>query len=197
MNVLKELDAAGAVLLGKHFVYTSGKHGPDFVRIDALLSDDDLFNRICRELVQSYADYEVEAVTACKDDRCNKLAYISAEHLGVEAGSGESLGGKRTLVVEDVLTTGGSVADICSEATLFGAYVIGASVICNRGGVTPEQLGVARLDTLVTVSMDAFNPEDCGLCANEIPIVDDVGRGATFKQNNPDHAGGYESLLAA
>ncbi len=42
MKVMDELSDAGAVLQGNHFVYKSGKHGPDFIRIDALLFNDDL-----------------------------------------------------------------------------------------------------------------------------------------------------------
>ncbi len=195
MNVLEELDQAGAILADQHFVYSSGMHGPDFVRIDALMSQSNLFTRVCGELVSGFLNDEVEVVTACSNDRCSRIAHLSAEHLGVEAGSAEAVRGKRTLVVEDVLTTGTEVIKIRQHAQDFGAQVIGAGIILNRGSVTASTLGVPRLETLVNVNLLAFEPDQCELCESGKPIVEDVGRGAIFRQRYPEYVGGFVRIL--
>jgi hypothetical protein len=41
-----------------------------------------------------------------------------------------------------------------------------------------------------------MSPEDCSLCADNVPIVTDIGHGADFQEKNPDYAGGYKQLLS-
>ncbi len=99
-------------------------------------------------------------------------------------------------MVEDLLTTGGSVLKVCREAEKHGAEIIGVSVICNRGGVTAEQLGVPRLEALASVSFAAVDPGECELCKNNVPIVEDIGHGESYKAEHPDYEGGYIKLLS-
>ena len=99
------------------------------------------------------------------------------------------------LVVEDLLTTGGSVAKVCRQIEHLGGNVIGVSAVVNRGGVTAEDLGVPKLNALAEVSFEAVDHVDCLLCKEEVPIVEDVGHGDKFRRANPDYAGGYEKLL--
>ena len=200
MKLMERLEGAGAVVQGKHFVYTRGQHGPDYVRIDALLSKEnqELLFELCGEMAAPFKNDDIEAVTACAEDRCNRLADYIAEHLGVKATSGKLLHGRKTLIGEDVLTTGEGVVKIRRAAESHGAYIVGASVIVNRGRITKEQLGVPRLEVLANVPLLAYEPNECGLCTERIPIVVDegIGSGSAYKLDHPNYAGGYQKLLS-
>jgi orotate phosphoribosyltransferase len=75
----------------------------------------------------------------------------------------------RVLVVEDVLTTGGSTRETIQVATAAGGRVVGAASIVDRSG------GAARFDVpfvaLLDVDLPAYQPEACPLCAKGLPVV--------------------------
>ena len=98
------------------------------------------------------------------------------------------------LIVEDLLTTGGSVEKVAREIEKVGGSVVGISVVCNRGGVNAEQLNVPRLTALAEVDFTAVEPADCELCAIHTPIVEDMGHGDDYKKEHPEYAGGYVKL---
>lgn len=75
----------------------------------------------------------------------------------------------RVLVVEDVITTGGSTRETVDVATAAGATVIGAAAIVNRGRVE-ERLGLPFY-ALVKMEVPVYQPETCPLCANGDPVV--------------------------
>lgn len=213
LDVLAELDRSGAVLLGRHFVYTSGKHGSGYINMDPLFSDVRLTARICGLLVAPFLD-EIEvvaapavggvalsvlaALAACEGER--EVNAVWADKAGDDfrferAGFAERIRGKHVLVVEDLLTTGGSVAKVCREVERLGGILIGVSVVCNRGRLTASDLGVARLEELARVDFEAVDAGSCELCAALVPIVTDVGHGARFQLERPDYAGGFARLL--
>lgn len=211
MDTLKELEFAGAVLLDRHFVYKSGKHGSGYINMDPLFPDVDLVMSICKELVSPFrGEYTAVASPATGGVvlafACAMCSYregqvaVWADKVGDDfaferAGFVDHLIGRRVLVVEDLLTTGGSVIKVCREAEKHGATIVGVSAIVNRGGVTAQQLGVPRLESLASASLSAVDPRDCKLCASGVPIVEDIGHGAAYKAEYPDYAGGYIKLL--
>ena len=75
----------------------------------------------------------------------------------------------RVLVVEDVVTTGGSTRETMQVASASGAQVVGAAAIVDRSGGR-AQLGVP-FEALLTLEVPTYQPEDCPLCAKGLPIV--------------------------
>ena len=77
--------------------------------------------------------------------------------------------GERVLVVEDVLTTGGSTRETMELARALGASVVGAAAIVDRSG------GAADLDVpfraLLTLSLPAYDAGACPLCAQGLPVT--------------------------
>ena len=77
--------------------------------------------------------------------------------------------GDRVLVVEDVVTTGGSTRETIDVARAQGASVVGAAAIIDRSG------GSQNLDVpfhaLATVSLPTYQPDACPLCARGEPVV--------------------------
>jgi orotate phosphoribosyltransferase len=77
--------------------------------------------------------------------------------------------GDRVLVVEDVLTTGGSTRETMQVAVAAGAQVVGVAAVVDRSG------GSAAFDvpfvSLVSVTLPTFQPDACPLCARGLPVV--------------------------
>jgi len=77
--------------------------------------------------------------------------------------------GERVLVVEDVVTTGGSTQETVDVARAAGGMVVGAAAIIDRSS------GTQRIDVpfhaLATISLPTYEPEHCPLCADGEPIV--------------------------
>jgi orotate phosphoribosyltransferase len=75
----------------------------------------------------------------------------------------------RVLVVEDVLTTGGSTRETIQVAVAAGGRVVGAASIVDRSG------GAARFDVpfhaVLSVELPTYQPEACPLCAKGVPLV--------------------------
>jgi orotate phosphoribosyltransferase len=77
--------------------------------------------------------------------------------------------GEKVLVVEDVVTTGGSTRETIEVARAAGAQVVGAAAIIDRSG------GQQRIDVpfhaLATISLPTYDPASCPLCAAGQPVV--------------------------
>lgn len=75
----------------------------------------------------------------------------------------------RVLIVEDVMTTGGSTRETAQVAEQHGAHVVGAAAIVDRGD-NAATLNLP-LQTLVQMHVPTYQPEQCPLCAKGIPAV--------------------------
>lgn len=103
------------------------------------------------------------------------------EYFTIKRGYDKLLRGKRVGIVEDLLTTGGSVRKVVEAVRAAGGNVVSVGVLANRGGVTHEDLGdVPKLHALVNITMDAWDESDCLLCAQGVPVNTDVGHGRQF-----------------
>ncbi len=77
--------------------------------------------------------------------------------------------GERAVVVEDVITTGGSTRDVIATLRAAGANVLAAGSIIDRSGGQAD-VGVPRV-SLATLNVVAYPPESCPLCQQGIPVV--------------------------
>jgi len=103
------------------------------------------------------------------------------EKFVIKRGYDKLVNGKRVLVVEDVLTSGGSVKKVVRAVRECGGLVVGVGALCNRGGVTAQTIwDVPKLETLVSLSLGVWPEEDCPLCKKGVPINTDVGTGREF-----------------
>jgi orotate phosphoribosyltransferase len=201
-EVLRVLGEVGAVIADSHIVYTSGKHGTAYVNKDAVYPHTAETSRLCRAIAERFRDDNVEVVIAPAIGGVILSQWI-AHHLtemngyevfGVYAEKSESgdvfvikrgydklIAGKNVLVVEDVLTTGGSAKKVVEATRAIGGNVVGLGVLCNRGGITPRDVAdVPKLIALVDVKLDAYDEAMCPLCERNVPINTDVGKGREF-----------------
>ena len=199
-DALRLLRAAGAIVTESHIVYKSGLHGSTYVNKDALYPHTREVMRCCSAIAGWFAGDRVDAVIApavggvilSQWTAFNLTAMAGREVLSVYAekdgdgfavrrGYDKLVMGKRLLVVEDVLTTGSSVASVIHAVRSLGGYVVGVGALCNRGRVTAESVGdIPRLIALVNTPLEAWNEDACPLCTRGVPVNTDVGHGREF-----------------
>ena len=147
-----------------------------------------------REVLAFYA--EKEEVSVLKTDRTTSVSVGSGvvdlqpgEEILIRkpsfvikrGGAREHISGKRILVVEDVLTTGGSARKVIEAVLAMGGVVVGLGVLWNRGGVTVEALGnPPKVEALVSKRYDDWPEDACQLCAQGVPVNTDAGKGREF-----------------
>jgi orotate phosphoribosyltransferase len=173
-SILDTFRRVGALLEG-HFQLTSGLHSPGFLQCALVLQyprEAEACGAAIAGLVRSQAPQSVLSpalggiVIGQEVARALGVRALFAERQDgtLTLRRGFSLRpGERVLVVEDVVTTGGSTRETIEVARAAGAQVIGAAAIIDRSG------GQQRLDVpfaaLATISLPTFRPESCPLCA--------------------------------
>jgi orotate phosphoribosyltransferase len=176
-DILKRVDAVRE----GHFRYTSGLHGRIYVQCALLLKEPMLAAKVCAGLADRFRQDRPEAVVGPAVGAVN-LSYEVARQLEItslftERGDDgkmvlrrafEIKPGQRVLVVEDVITTGGTTQETADLMTSLGARVVGAGSIVDRSGgkakLTVPYFSLLRLDA------EHYDPEQCPLCAAGIPI---------------------------
>ncbi|MBI2066477.1 MAG: orotate phosphoribosyltransferase [Deltaproteobacteria bacterium] len=195
--MMKLLEKFGAVLTNGHFVYTSGKHGSAYINKDALYPHTTVISRLCRELAKKFSRSPVEVVVAPvvggvilsqwvahhlsrmkKREVLGVYAEKSADGFILKRGYDRLVSGKKVLVVEDILNTGGSAKKVVETVRSAGGVVIGVGALVNRGGVIAKDLGgVPKVFSLVELPLEAWEANECPLCVRQLPINTEVGKG--------------------
>lgn len=186
-----------ALIKNSHIVYTSGKHGSAYVNKDAIYPHTELTSTLCKEIALHFQNEKVDAVLAPAVGGVILSQWV-AHHLSVlkkqeilgiygekdgdsfiiKRGYDLLVKNRRVLIVEDILTTGGSVKKLVEVARKIPCEVIGVAALCNRGNVTTEMLGgVPALHSLTEISLDSWDSDACPLCKQGVPINTTVGKG--------------------
>ena len=76
---------------------------------------------------------------------------------------------EKVLVVEDVVTTGGSVKEVLDVVSNLGGRVAGVAVLVDRSAGKVD-LGVRR-ESLLSLEVESYLPEECPLCKTGVPLV--------------------------
>jgi len=201
-EVLEVLGQVGAVITGSHIVYKSGKHGTAYVNKDAIYPHTVATSRLCRAIADQFVRDNVEVVIApaiggviLSQWVAHHLTEMSGhEVFGVYAEKVEGgdtfairreydklVSGRRVLVVEDVLTTGGSARKVVEAAREAGGNVVGLGVLCNRGAITLEDVAnPPKLFALVNVTLYPWDEANCPFCVQNVPVNTSVGHGREF-----------------
>jgi len=182
-DLLHELERRGAILSG-HFRLSSGRHSNVFVQKFRILEDPALVERVARALAGAARPLAPTVVVSAAVGGI-VLGYETARQLGTlgifvekEHGvpalrRGFALGtGDRAFVVEDVVTTGGSVREVLDVIRARGARVAGAGVIVRRA---PVDFGVPTT-ALLDLPIESHDPADCPQCAAGEPITEPGSR---------------------
>lgn len=172
---------AGAYLEG-HFALASGKHSDRYIEKFQVLQWPRETERLCGAIAEWARALDVESVAGPTTGGII-LAHEVARQLGVRAvyaergddGRGRVFRrgfalrrGERVLVVDDVLSTGGSVQETIDAVRVNEATVAGVAVLADRSG--GASFGELPYQALWQVAMPAFAASECPLCAAGTPL---------------------------
>jgi len=173
------LSDCGAFLKG-HFLLTSGRHSEYYIEKIKIIQNPDKVQLLCSELSKKFSDvdfdvvispamggivlgYEIARISGKRfiftQRRNNKMIIRSVFELNPN---------ERVLIIEDIVTTGGSVFEVIDCIKKTGSEVIGIGLIVDRSGGKVDFGFLTQ--PLLTMDIKTFLPEECPLCKKDIPI---------------------------
>ena len=184
-NEVQKIFEMNNALLNGHFLLTSGLHSPQFLQCALVLQHPAAAEKLCAGLVERIKN----------DERIGAIDLVIAPALGgiivahevgralkvralfTERQEGEMRlrrgfqikPGERALVVEDVVTTGGSTGEVMEVVSQNGGVTVAVGSLIDRSGGTLDQ-GVPR-HALAVLTVPSYRPEECPLCrAGSTPV---------------------------
>ncbi len=206
-NPFRLLVDIGVVRLG-HFVYQSWRHGDTFLNMEILGDHEKEAEFFARELARPFSvlEYPVGVVIGANTGKL-QLHERVARHLSKFQGNKvlsfcamrdarrvsddndfiiddprqHLIRDQKVLLVDDVLTTGGTLRKMLALNRTRDGQAIGVGVICNRSGLDRPYLEeVPRFEAVVEMELETYQEDECLLCAIGTPINTDVGHGREF-----------------
>ena len=192
-EVLKLLKQTGALLDG-HFQLTSGLHSPHYVEKFNVLQHPRYTEKLCRAMAEKFRNtFPAEKIETVVGPVTGGilLAHEVGKALNTRAIFTERVDGKMTfrrgfslhegekvLIVEDIVTTGGSIKEVIDVVKSYGAIPVAVSMLVDRSGGKAD-FGDVPATALLKMNVETYKPEDCPLCKNNVPITK---RGSTGKK---------------
>lgn len=180
-RIIEVLKEAGVLMEG-HFLLTSGKHSNKYLQCAKIFRNTKYSEELCKDLAMKFKDDNVEVVIGPALGAV-QMAYEVSRHLEVENYFTERQNGTmvlrrgfeikkgmRCLIVEDVVTTGGSVKEVIEIVEANGGVVVGVGSIVDRTG--GEMDFGYPYKSVISMKVEAFEPDSCPICkAGEIPVI--------------------------
>jgi len=178
-EILKIFKDCGALLEG-HFLLSSGLHSSQYLQCALVLQHPAHAERLCTLLAQPFQGQGIEVVAAPALGGiivAHEVARaLGARALFTERAEGrmtlrrgfQIASGERTLVVEDVITTGGSTREVIHVIEEYGGKVVGVGCLVDRSGESPfevERYSLAHLE------IPNYPAATCPLCKEGRPVV--------------------------
>mgnify|MGYP000891448838 CR=1 FL=1 len=187
MNILEHFRETNALLEG-HFILSSGLHSPNYLQCALALQYPIDAAKFGRAIAEKMQDQQFDTVASPAIGGL-VIGYAVAQALNVRFIWTERQDGVMTvrrgfsvkqneniLVVEDVITTGGSTRECISALEKLGGKVTAAASIIDRSNGVAD-VGVPRI-ALVAMEVPSYKPEDCPMCARGEIAVKPGSRGA-------------------
>lgn len=180
-QVLAILKEAGVLLEG-HFLLTSGKHSDKYLQCAKIFRHSQYSEVLCKELAEHFKGQKIDVVIGPALGAMI-MAYEVSRHLGCENFFAERENGVMTLrrgfavtpgmnvlIVEDVVTTGGSVREVMKIVEEAGGNIVGVGSIVDRTNGKID-FGLPY-QSVIAFDVKAYEPEECPLCKEgKLPVV--------------------------
>jgi len=181
-NVKEMFEKSGALLNG-HFLLTSGLHSPVYWEKALVIQSPEYTEKLCKMIAGHYKKSGVQVVAGPTTPGII-LSYVTARHLGVRgvfAEKDEATGarifrrgfeikpGEKVLIVDDVMTTGGSVSEVIAAVKKLQGDIVGVGVLVLLYSREPD-FGVPFYACLKT-DVITYQPDNCPLCKQGLPLV--------------------------
>lgn len=189
-DVLDHFRNTNALLEG-HFVLSSGLHSPKYLQCALALQYPSDAARFGRLIAERYLDAGIDTVASPAIGGLiigfATAAAMNVRFIWTERQNGEMTvrrgfsirPGERILVVEDVITTGGSTRECIAALESNGGTVAAAASIIDRSNGMAD-VGVPRTE-LVRLDVPSFSPDVCPMCAQGIEAVKPGSRAVAVK----------------
>lgn len=172
---VEELLRESGALLEGHFLLASGRHSAQYIEKFRLLEQPHLTSLLCGEIARRFANSRIECVAGPVTGGII-LAFEVARQLGCRAvyaeraedGRGFVLRrgfqlkpDERILVVEDIVTTGGSLRQVVETVRRAGGNVQGAALLVDRSDGATAELApdIARVEALLKLQIESYVPD--------------------------------------
>ena len=176
------LQSTGALLTG-HFRLASGRHSAQYIEKFRIMEDPVATVALCGLIAERFRPTNPATVIGPAMGGVI-LSFETARHLGVHSlftekdADGRHIldrgfqvkAGERVLLVDDVLTTGGSVRQVLDLLRGLGAEVIGVGFLIDRSGGAVD-FGVPSF-ACHTMSIESFDAAACPLCEKGLPLIE-------------------------
>ena len=175
LEILKE----AGVLLEGHFLLTSGRHSGRYLQCARIFRNTRYSEELCAALAAHFKDDRVDIVIGPALGAV-QMAYEVSRALGCENFFAEREDGsmtlrrgfaiepgQRILVVEDVVTTGGSVREVLEIVRQAGGEIVGVGSIVDRTGGRID-FGVP-FHSVISMEVESYEPSECPLCKAGAP----------------------------
>lgn len=176
-------------IMNGHFKLTSGLHSPHYVEKFNVLQQPKHTEKLCKALAEHFKDENIETVVGPMTGGII-LAHEVGKALNTRAIFTERVDGKmtfrrgftlhegeRVLIVEDIVTTGGSVREVIDVVKNFGGVPVAVGLLVDRSGGKSDFGDVPNF-ALLHMNVETYEPENCPLCKKNIPLTK---RGSTGK----------------
>ncbi len=179
-DVLDIFRTAGAIKEG-HFLLASGLHSPVYWEKFRILQYPGLTEKLCHLIAQHFKGQQIDVVAGPTTGGII-LAFETARQLGVRGIFAEKeegtrvfrrdfgvVHGARILIVDDIMTEGGSVRETIDAVNRLGGTAVGIGVLVDRSERNLE-FGLPFFSCLRAPTV-VYSPQACPLCADHIPLV--------------------------
>ncbi|NLY77244.1 MAG: orotate phosphoribosyltransferase [Tissierellia bacterium] len=179
-KVLEIFQRTGALKEG-HFILTSGRHSSQYLQCAQIFQYPDYSEQITALLAQNFSEDYIDVVIGPAIGGII-LSYEMGRLLGVKTLFAERENGimtlrrdfkisqgSRVLVVEDVVTTGGSVKEVIELVDKAGGKVVGVGAIVDRSNGKVD-FG-CKFSSVISMEIPSFEKAECPLCKQGVPAV--------------------------
>ena len=186
---VKDLLIKTNAIMEGHFLLTSGLHSPPYVEKFNVLQHPAYTEKLCQAMAEKFKDQNIQTVVGPVTGGI-LLAHETGKALGTRAIFTERENGKmtfrrgfslqpgeRVLIVEDIVTTGGSIKEVIDVVKAQGGIPVAVSMLVDRSG-GKASFGDVPCTALLHLNVETYKPEECPLCKQGIPMTK---RGRTGK----------------
>ncbi len=171
-----------SAIMEGHFLLTSGLHSPRYVEKFNVLQKPVYTEKLCRAMAEKFKDANIETVVGPVTGGI-LLAHETGKALGTRAIFTERENGKmtfrrgftlhegeRVLIVEDIVTTGGSIREVIDVVKEHGGIPVAVSMLVDRSG-GKATFGDVPSTALLHMDVQTYQPDECPLCKQGIPMT--------------------------
>lgn len=188
-NEVKSIFLETRAIMEGHFLLTSGLHSPLYVEKFNVLQHPKYTEKLCKALAAMFMDAHIQTVVGPMTGGI-LLAHETGKALGTRAIFTERenghmtfkrgfklVKGERVLIVEDIVTTGGSVKEVIDVVKANGGIPVAVGMLVDRSGGKVD-FGEVPYKALLHLDVQTYPPDSCPLCQQGIPMTK---RGRTGK----------------